>query len=287
MIRLGMIGAESYHAIKFAKIANIFKNHWDQTIPVQVDMIWGESEQQVKRVAQQAQIPHVAAHPEDMIGHVDGVMIVLRRGDSHMDAAMPFLQRGIPVWVDKPFAHDVQNAVQMIQQAQKTGGILMGGSICPLCDDVCDLKKKVQTLRKNGTLRSAMLNFPAQVDSPYGGLSFYGIHGIQIVLETFGESPCCIRTDQHTGSLTATFDYADVSVLLNFAQTPDTYGILLASQETIVHPIRPEDGYQKALCNFVQAIRNGNGTDPQYLLPPILALNAVEESLRTGMRIKL
>lgn len=53
-------------------------------------------------VAKCSLIPHVVEHPEEMIGEVDAVIIATDIGSEHIARAKPFVEAGIPLFIDKP-----------------------------------------------------------------------------------------------------------------------------------------------------------------------------------------
>jgi hypothetical protein len=55
-----------------------------------------------EHVARCSLIPNVAARPEDVIGQVDAVIIATDIGSEHVARARPFVEAGLPVFVDKP-----------------------------------------------------------------------------------------------------------------------------------------------------------------------------------------
>ena len=57
-----------------------------------------------EHVAQCSLIPHVVKNPTDVIGHVDAVIIATDIGGEHVERARPFIEAGLPVFVDKPLA---------------------------------------------------------------------------------------------------------------------------------------------------------------------------------------
>jgi predicted dehydrogenase len=58
----------------------------------------------------------------DVIGRVDAVTIAVPT-ESHVSVALPFLQRGIGVLVEKPLARNSSEALEMIDAAQKSGAV--------------------------------------------------------------------------------------------------------------------------------------------------------------------
>jgi predicted dehydrogenase len=62
----------------------------------------------------------------DLLGHVDAVSIAVPT-ELHRDIAMPFLERGIAVLVEKPMARTLGEADELIEAARKSGATLAVG----------------------------------------------------------------------------------------------------------------------------------------------------------------
>ncbi len=67
-----------------------------------VTHVWTDDPADAEDVARVALIPNIARRPEDVIGHVDAVLIATDKGFEHIERARPFVEAGIPVFVDKP-----------------------------------------------------------------------------------------------------------------------------------------------------------------------------------------
>ena len=65
-------------------------------------------------------------HASDLLGQVDAVSIAVPT-ESHLAVALPFLERGVPVLVEKPLARDVGEADAMIAAAARAGVVLAVG----------------------------------------------------------------------------------------------------------------------------------------------------------------
>jgi predicted dehydrogenase len=63
-----------------------------------------------------------ATNASDLLGRVDAVTIAVPT-ESHLSVAMPFLQRGTAVLVEKPLARDAREARQMIDAAAASGAV--------------------------------------------------------------------------------------------------------------------------------------------------------------------
>ena len=63
-----------------------------------------------------------ATNASEMLGRVDAVTIAVPT-ESHLSVALPFLQRGTAVLVEKPLARDAREAQQMIEVAAASGAV--------------------------------------------------------------------------------------------------------------------------------------------------------------------
>jgi Oxidoreductase family, NAD-binding Rossmann fold len=67
-----------------------------------VTHIWSDQRELSEQVAAAALIPNVVSHPEEVIGSVDAVLIPTDIGHEHLERCRPFVQAGLPVFIDKP-----------------------------------------------------------------------------------------------------------------------------------------------------------------------------------------
>jgi predicted dehydrogenase len=66
-------------------------------------------------VARCALIPNVVDRPEDMIGHIDAVIIATDIGYEHVDRCRPFIEAGIPMFIDKPMVDNEKDLQQFVK----------------------------------------------------------------------------------------------------------------------------------------------------------------------------
>ena len=67
-----------------------------------VTHVWTDNPADAVDVAKVALIPNVAKRAEDVIGQVDAVLVATDKGFEHVERARPFIEAGIPVFIDKP-----------------------------------------------------------------------------------------------------------------------------------------------------------------------------------------
>lgn len=93
----------------------------------QVTHLWTDDPTEAAGVAAAALIPNIVARPEDVIGHVDAVFIATDDGFDHVRRARPFVEAGLPVFVDKPLALTLEDLRTFIQW-EKAGARLLSSS---------------------------------------------------------------------------------------------------------------------------------------------------------------
>lgn len=67
-----------------------------------VTHVWTDEPKDAVSVAKVAHIPNIATRAEDAIGHVDAVLVATDKGHEHVARCRPFIEAGIPIFVDKP-----------------------------------------------------------------------------------------------------------------------------------------------------------------------------------------
>jgi len=89
-----------------------------------VTHVWTDNPDEAPLVAKASLIETIVSQPEDVIGHVDAVVIATDDGDDHVRRARPFIEAGLPVFVDKPMATNVADLKQFVQWHREGATIL-------------------------------------------------------------------------------------------------------------------------------------------------------------------
>lgn len=77
-----------------------------------VTHIWTDVPADARRVAAATRISRIVNRPEDVIGEVEAVIISTDDGDDHVRRARPFVEAGLPIFVDKPLATNLEDLAQ-------------------------------------------------------------------------------------------------------------------------------------------------------------------------------
>lgn len=146
----------------------------------------GEGGFTAEHVAQCSHIPHVVAHATDVIGHVDAVIIATDLGGEHVTRARPFIEAGLPVFVDKPLADNSPDLKTFIDWVA-AGKPLMSSSSMRYCKEFLPYRLSTHEL---GKLRYVSIATAKAWET-------YGIHALEAIYPILGPG---FLTAQNTGT---------------------------------------------------------------------------------------
>ncbi len=109
---------------------------------VKVTHVWCDDRADAERVARATYIPNVVEQPEEVIGQVDAVIIPTDRGWEHVDRVRPFVEAGLPVFVDKPLCDNEADLRQFVAW-QKAGKAILSTSCMRYAREFCAAKEKM------------------------------------------------------------------------------------------------------------------------------------------------
>ncbi|HBR19414.1 MAG: hypothetical protein A2Y13_04500 [Planctomycetes bacterium GWC2_45_44] len=207
---IGIIGAENTHSAAIAKTINVEK----KIKGFSVRYIWGETLQFARTAAAEGRIEHVVRNPSEMLGKIDALIVDHRHPIFHLVAAEPFIRRGIPVFIDKPFCYRVLQGKTFLRRAVKYRACVTSFSLLP---EQAAFRDFTLQLKKIGKVLSAGTYGPCDLKSPYGGIFFYGIHQVEMALKAFGYGVNKVALTKNEESATGLLLYpGEKIVTLNF-----------------------------------------------------------------------
>lgn len=281
MLSIGIVGSDNSHALAYSSLLNLEQIAGDDA---RATCIWGQEPARTQEVAEKALIDHIVTSLDEMIGQVDAVMVEDRHGGLHAEHALPFLERGIPVFVDKPLALSLADCGRIIATANANDAWLTSFSSLRTCASTESLARQVNEI---GEIRSAQFAGPCDFESEYGGAFFYGTHTIEIALRLVGENLRAVRAMREgkmavidmiweCGSL-GTISYVGDAEYHFHATLFGTEG--MACGEVIAD----HDGYRTALGIVLDALEHGTRPlDDRQLVRPVAVMHAMEQSLAQG-----
>ena len=74
-------------------------------------------------------VPNVCDRPEAMIGQVDAVIVATDKGFEHVERCRPFIEAGLPVFIDKPMADNEEDLRTIVKWYDEGANIMSGSSL--------------------------------------------------------------------------------------------------------------------------------------------------------------
>ena len=197
---IGIIGAENTHTIGYGQVFNIEKKFPG----VELKYVWGETEEFAKKAMKEGNIPFMVKDPKEMLGKINALIVDHRHPKYHLDAARPFVEAGIPTFIDKPFCYRVSEGEKFLEMARQKGTPVTSYSSIAQSAATFDMKKQVQEM---GEFNNVVRYGPADLDSPYGGIFFYGVHLVQPLMYIFGDDIVRVKVTRNGSKGSASLLY--------------------------------------------------------------------------------
>ena len=274
--RVAIVGVENSHAEEIIRYLNVEQ---PPDVPVRVVALVEGDDERTRALAELGGIERIVADAADLLGGIDALIVTSRDGALHRAQAVPFLEAGTPVWVDKPLAASVADAEEIIASAERGGTLLTSSSTLRW---LADTDAVAEGLGSIGDLQTVTVTGPADATSPYSGIFFYGIHIADVAQRLVPGDPEDIDVQLLPGGVVARYRVGGVLVTLEFVR-PDGIGQVpfratavggrgVISREIIVGAdyVQPGvDAFARMLATGVMPI------PPAQLLAPITVLEAV------------
>ncbi|NHN32774.1 Gfo/Idh/MocA family protein [Paenibacillus agricola] len=151
-----------------------------------VTHIWTDDPSDAEKVSRAAQIPHIVERPEDVIGQVDAVIISTDIGHEHVERAKPFVEAGLPVFIDKPMV-DNEKDLLVFHEWVKQGKPILSSSCMRYSKEFIPYHRSIHNL---GELRFASITTAKSWER-------YGIHALEGIYPIVGPGFESVR---NTGS---------------------------------------------------------------------------------------
>jgi len=140
-----------------------------------VTHIWTDDPADAAHVARASLIPNVVERAEDVIGHVDAVIVSTDKGHEHVERCRPFVEAGLPIFVDKPLTDNEPDLVQF-EEWVRAGKRIMSSSCMRYAKEFWPYRTSTHEL---GRIRYATITTPKSWER-------YGIHALEGVYPILG-----------------------------------------------------------------------------------------------------
>ena len=133
-----------------------------------VTHVWCDDPADARAVARASLVPNVVADPCEVIGEVDAVIIPTDRGGEHLERARPFIEAGLPVFIDKPMT-DREDHLRQFVRWQREGRPILSTSCMRYAHEFAECRARIDEL---GELRLITMTTAKSWER-------YGIHALE------------------------------------------------------------------------------------------------------------
>ena len=293
MLRLGIVDCDTSHVYQFSRRLNHIDIEPDQ---------WVDGARVVaaypgtSRITDPARVGEyltalraagveLVARPEDLLGRVDAVLIESNEGAVHRKHAMPFIEAGRPVFVDKPLASTTADARALVELAAKRGVPLLSASSLRFAPEVRQVRMNEAEL---GRLLGADVFSPATLHPHNPGLFHYGVHGVEMLYALLGVGCREVSCAFHESGEVVTGRWSDgrIGVLRGLRGGARGYGLTAYGERAIRQATVDQTYLYRDLVAVIVPVLEGapSPVSPEELIEVVAFQEAALASAKAGGR---
>jgi len=189
-IKIGMIGLDTSHVIAFTELINNPTNK--QHVPggkVVAAFKGGSpdvesSASRVEGYTQQLQQKYgvkIVPTLEELCREVDAVLLESVDGRPHLEQVRPVIAARKPVFIDKPLAGSLKDAITIMKLAREAKVPCFSSSSYRFYDSLVEVKKK-----DVGEIKGAISYGPCSLEEHHPDLFWYGVHACEALYTVLG-----------------------------------------------------------------------------------------------------
>ena len=283
IIRVGIIGLDTSHVSAFTKALNNPDATGDLAA-CQVVAAFPEGSRDIE--SSLSRVPkyteemknmgvEIVPSIDELLTRVDAVLLETNDGRPHLEQVLPVLKAGKRVFIDKPIAGSLSDAILIFEAAEKYGVPLFSSSSLRFGSDT-------EAVRSGsiGRVTHAETSSPAKTEVTHPDLFWYGIHGVESLFTVMGTG--CISVKRSLDS--------DGNIRVDGKWSGDRTGAFIegkfsgtATGETGTASIGDHDGYEPLLAQIAHYFKTGEiPVEPAETLEIYAFMEAADESKRLG-----
>ena len=287
-IRIGLIGLDTSHVIAFTSLLNEENNPLhvpgaivtaaykggSPDIPSSINRIPGFTKTLTEKYGVRLYV-NIA----DMCNEVDAILLTSLDGRTHLEQVKPVLDAGKPVFIDKPLAGSLKDAVKIFQLAKKSGVPCFSSSSLRWHKGVIEV-----TNADAGEIRSAISYGPAVSEPHHPSLFWYGIHATESLFTVMGPGCQSVTATENKNTIVVTGKWNNdrIGTLHGIRNGKTAFKVTAFGTKDIVEQASGGN-YAPMLREIVKFFQTG--------IPPVSAdttlelyafMEAADESIRRG-----
>jgi predicted dehydrogenase len=216
---------------------------------------------------------------DDLLGRVDVVLLESVDGRPHLEQVRSVLRAHKPVFIDKPLAGSLADAIEIVRLADETRTPCFSSSSLRFSPEVVALKNDP----KIGPIQGCETYSPCSLEEHHPDLFWYGIHGVEMLYTLMGTGCEKVSRAQTRDTELVTGIWEDGRIgTFRGLRGRSGYGALVFGAKGIA-PGGGSGGYEPLLVEIGKFFRTGKAPVSLHETLEILAfMEAADESKRRG-----
>ncbi len=217
---------------------------------------------------------------DDLLKKVDVVLLESVDGRPHLAQARPVFQSRKPVFIDKPVAGTLADAIAIFELARESGTPCFSSSSLRFSAGVVGMKKNP----KLGDVIGCDAYGPCHLEEHHPDLYWYGVHGVESLFTIMGtgcQSVARIQTEG-TDLAAGVWNGGRIGTFRGLRQSPAEYGATVFGSKGIVTG-GSDVGYEPLLVEVCKFFRTGKPpVSAEQTIEIFAFMEAADESKRQG-----
>ncbi|RFS20054.1 gfo/Idh/MocA family oxidoreductase [Chitinophaga silvatica] len=286
VIRIGIIGLDTTHAIAFTKafnnatpVAGLEGMRVVAAFP-QASLDIALNQQRLPNFTEQVKNMgvEIVDSIDSLLSKVDVVLLESNDGRPHLNQALPVLKAGKKIFIDKPLAASLVDGMRIFEAAQKYNAPVFSASSLRFMESA----QQAGVQQVLGKVLGADTYSPAALEKTHPDLFWYGIHGVETLYTVMGTG-CESVTRFNTPDMDVVVGKWKDERIGTFRGTrkgPDDFGGRVFGEKGNM-PLGPFKGYEPLLQQIAIFFRTGVApVQPAETLEILAFMEAAEESKR-------
>ncbi len=293
-LRIGMIGLDTSHVIAFTKLINdpADKNHVPGARVVaafkggspDLESSWSRVDGYTRQLQTEFGVAIVDSI-EALCGQVDAVMLESVDGRPHLAQARPVIQAHKRLFIDKPVAGSLRDAVAIYRLAREQEVPVFSSSSYRFYDGLVAVKQT-----DVGEIRSVISYGPAHLEPHHPDLFWYGVHPTEALFAILGTGcETVVRTaTPDTDVVTGRWTGGRIGTLVALRQGPTPHKVIVFGTKAVAEQ-RDGDDYAPLVREVIRFFQTGVApVTPEETLELFAFMEAADESKRLdGQPVKI
>jgi hypothetical protein len=288
VLRAGMIGLDTSHVPAFTRLFNNAKEDSELAavkvvagypggtdIPASRDRV-GKFTHTIRGM----NVEIVDTIPK-LLEKVDVVLLESVDGRIHLQEAVPVIKAGKPLWIDKPVAGSLADAIVIYELAKKHKVPVFSASSARFSPGIDAVLQSDDV----GPVLGASTWGPCSYSPGTPDMFFYGIHGIEPLFKIMGSGCETVsRVAAPTADVvTGVWNDGRVGIYRGIRRGPSTPGAVVYGTKAVVQPEKGGGGYEALCVEIARFFKTGKpAVTAEETIEIFTFMEAADESKRRG-----